>query len=87
MAYESSSNLVLIPLYLLKRMWEFSQVPSCQTIETLFSRETDERRKKEEHLRKKVCSCCEVFFCNRAYSSDLIGHILSASEPRKSHAD
>ena len=62
MAYESSSNLVLILLYLLKRMWEFSQVPSCQTIDTLFSRETDERRKKEGHLRKKFVLVANFFF-------------------------
>ena len=38
----------------------------CLTINFLFSRlETDARRKKEEHWRKKVSSCCEFFSVTR----------------------
>ena len=53
------------------------------TVDFLRSRlETDVRRKRQEDRRKKVCSCCEVF-CGHAYSTGLIGRLLSASEPRR----
>ena len=66
----------------------------CYSIDTLFNRlETDARRKKEEHIEKKVCSCGEGFR-SHAYSTELLGHICNASEPKRknredgeSHAD
>ena len=51
-----------------------------QIIDSLFSwLETDARRKREKHWRQKSCE----LFCCHAYSTDLIGHILCASEPRR----
>ena len=35
--------------------------------------------KKKEHLRKKVCSCCEGF-CSHTYSTDLIRQVFRTSE-------
>ena len=39
-------------------------------------------KKKRRALKKKVC-CCSKVFCGQAYSTHLIRHILSASEPSR----
>ena len=52
-------------------------------IDFLFSRQETDVRRKREHWRKKSLLLLQSFFCGHTYSTDLIGHILSASEPRR----
>ena len=38
---------------------------------------------REKSIEEKKFALVAKFFCGHAYSTDLIGHILSASEPRR----
>ena len=56
----------------------------CLTIDSLFSRlETNVQKKEKRIKEKKFALVAKFFCCGRAYSTDLIGHILSASELRR----
>ena len=58
-------------------------------IHSLFNRlETDTRRKKRRGLKKKVCSCCEVFFVVIRIRLILLDMFLArVNQKEKSHPD